>query len=177
MQQDHQKNTTERRKKMKTRKKYLIIGAAVLFIMFFAGFGLLIAGGPGKFYDRGFHPGFCGKNFKDRILTHMDSRVESLELSEVQKKKYGEIRAKVEANLSKGAEKRRKMIDALKREINLENPDMNAIADMARGHLKNIPDRMGSGLDLFMEFYNILNDDQKTRVIEKFREKIGKHKS
>ena len=77
---------------METRKKYFFVSGLVLFIMLFAGFGLLAGCGPCRSFHRGFHPGFHKKDFSEQILRRLDKRVEALNLSEAQKRKYEEIK-------------------------------------------------------------------------------------
>ena len=101
--------------------------------------------------------------------------VENLNLSAAQKKKYGEIRETIKTHFTEGMEGRKAFKENLQREINRERPDMNVIAGILKTPLREIPQRMGNTLDLFVEFYAILDEDQKGRVIEKFREKMEKH--
>jgi Spy/CpxP family protein refolding chaperone len=168
---------------MKSRKKYFIIGAIILLFALFIGLGLIIACGPPGFCDRdphpvfpgkGFHPRFFGKDFSGHILSRMDSRVKELDLSETQMEEYEEIRLKVKAGLTKAMENRREFFRELKREINKDNPDMNALSDYIRQHLNKMPDFMSYNLDLFMEFYNVLDENQRTRLLEKFRNRMDR---
>ena len=167
---------------MKSRKKYFIIGAVILLFVLFAGFGLIMACGPPGFCDRDphsmfpgkhFHPGFFGKDFSGHIMSRMDSRVEELDLSETQMEEYEEIRLKVKAGLIEAMENRREFFRELKNEINKDNPDMNALSDHIRQHLNKMPDFMSYNLDLFMEFYNVLDENQSAMLLEKFRYRMG----
>ena len=167
---------------MKSRKKYFIIGAAILLIALLAGVSFIAACGPPGFCDmgphrmfcgEGSHPRFFGKDFSEFILARIDSRVEDLDLSETQMEEYGEIRQRVKGKFVFAMEKRREFFRELRDEVNEDNPDMNALADRIKLHLGKMEDFMSGNLDLLMEFYNILDEDQKARVIEKMREKMS----
>ena len=167
---------------MKSRKKYFIIGAAILLIALLAGVSFIAACGPPGFSDMGphrmfcgedSHPRFFGKDFSEFILARVDSRVEDLDLSETQIEEYGEIRQKVKGKFVFAMEKRREFFRELRDEINEDNPNMDALAGRIKLHLGKMEDFMSGNLDLLMEFYNILDEDQKARVIEKMREKMS----
>ena len=151
---------------MKLRKKTYVIGGIVLFVGVIAVVAGLIAGcGPHM---------FCDGDFSEHILSRMDSRVEKLELSDSQQKKYEEIRLKVKANLDKGKEERRKFFSELQIEINKENPDINAVTDLVKSKFKDGPIHLTKNLDLFAEFYNILDEDQKEILIKRLRKKMNR---
>jgi hypothetical protein len=57
--------------------------------------------------------------------------------------------------------------------MNKENPDMNALADLIKERAQHIPDMVSKPIDRFVDFYNLLDEDQKARVIEMFRMRIG----
>ncbi len=167
---------------MKSRKKYFIIGAAILLIALLAGVSFIAACGPPGFGDmgphrmfcgEGSHPRFFGKDFSQFILARIDSRVEDLDLSETQIEEYGGIRQKVKDKFVFAMEKRREFFRELHDEVNEDNPDMNALTGRIKLHLGKMEDFMSGNLDLLMEFYNILDEDQKARVIEKMREKMS----
>ena len=167
---------------MKSRKKYFIIGAAILLFALLAGVTFIAACGPPGFCDMGphrmfcgedSHPRFFGKDFSEFILARVDSRVEDLDLSETQMEEYGEIRQRVKGKFVFAMEKRRKFFRELRDEVNEDNPNMNVLAGRIKLHLGKMEDFMSGNLDLFVEFYNILDEGQKARMIEKMRDKMG----
>ena len=166
---------------MKSRKKYFIIGAAILLIALLAGVSFIAACGPPGFGDmgphrmfcgEGSHPRFFGKDFSEFILARIDSRVEDLDLSEDQMAEYRGVRQKAKDKFVFAMEKRKEFFRELRDEVNEDNPDMNALAGRIKLHLGKMEDFMSNNLDLLMEFYNILDEDQKARVIEKMRDKM-----
>jgi hypothetical protein len=167
---------------MKSRKKYFIIGAAILLLALLAGVSLIPACGPPGFCDRGphrmfcgedSHPRFFGKDFSEFILTRVDSRVEDLDLSETQMEEYKGIRHRAKDTFVAAMEKRKEFFRELRDEVNEDNPDMNALAGRIKLHLGKIEDFMSGNLDLFLDFYNILDEDQKGMLLENARKKMS----
>ena len=157
---------------MKTTGKSLVVAALLL------SFGLLAGCGPHRYHkERGWgHPRFSSKNFPERMLKRMDNKAEELELTEGQRETYEEIRAKIKANLVQAGEDREKLFTKVRAELDQENPDMNAVVGMVKGKLKDMPEHMGQALDLFLEFFNVLDEDQKAKVLEEIREKAERHR-
>ena len=169
---------------MKSIKKSFIVGVVVLV------FGLLSGCGPHGFHDEDFsardskeggafcrrwgHHRFGDKDFSDHIMKRIDSRVEDLDLSDSQRKKYEEIRDKIKANLTEAMEERKRLFKELQSEINREDPDMNVVTSLVKKRLKDMPGSMEGNLDLFVELYNILDEDQKAQVVEMMRKRMGK---
>ena len=160
---------------MKFKKKHFIITAAILFL------GIVAACGFHGFRDMGPHPMFCdkgphskffGKKFSEHVLSRMDSRVEDLNLSETQKKEYEGIRLEVKEKITMAMEKRKENFMQLQNEINKDKPDINAMAEFAKKQFNKMPVFMADNLNLFIKFYNILDEDQKTKVIETMRKKM-----
>ena len=168
---------------MKSRKKYFIIGAAILLITLLAGVSFIAECGPPGFGDmgpyrmfcgEGSHPRFFGKDFSEFILARIDSRVEDLDLSEAQIEEYGGIRQRVKGKFVFAMEKRREFFRELRDEINEDNPDMDALAGRIKLHFGKMEDFMSGNLDLFVDFYNILDEDQKAMLLENARKKMSR---
>ena len=167
---------------MKSRKKYFIIGAAILLIALLAGVSFIAACGPPGFCDmgphrmfcgEGSHPRFFGKDFSEFILARIDSRVEDLDLSEDQMAEYRGVRQKAKDKFVFAMEKRRELFRELRDEINEDNPDMNALTGHIKLHFGKMEDFMSGNLDLFVEFYDILDEDQKAKLLENARKKMS----
>ena len=168
---------------MKIPERYIIVGAVALFITLVVGFGLVLAGGPAKFqngdfepgvHGRGFHHRFMGKMIKERILARMDGHMEELNLSETQRLKYEEVRSNIITRMSEGMEARREFFESLRTEINGENPDLHVMADQIKEKIRGMSGFIEENLDLFLEFHDTLDEDQKAKVLEHFREKMNR---
>jgi Spy/CpxP family protein refolding chaperone len=159
----------QRRRTMKLRKRSLIIGGIALLAAGVLFIGLLTGCRP--FPGYGPHR-FCKKDFSEHVLKRMDKQVAKLDLSEDQHEKYIEIRQRVAADLTEGMQERRQVFADIRREMNKGYPDMDAVIGLVRAQLKDIPDVMEKHLDYFVEFYNILDEDQKAEVIQKLQKKM-----
>ena len=169
---------------MKSKQTWIIVGAVVLAL------GLLAGCGPHGFCDKvfsdrdarergAFHGRwgthrFAGKDISEHILKRLDERVEELNLSEAQQEKYEEIRGKVETSLNETKEERRKLFEELRGEIDRGNPDMNVAAGLVKNRFKDMPDRLAQIVDYFMEFYNVLDEDQQAQVLDEMRDRMGR---
>ena len=154
---------------MKLRKRSLIIGGIALLLAGVLFIGLLTGCRP--FPGHGPHR-FCKKDFSEHVLKRMDKQVGKLDLSDDQHEKYMEIRQRVAADLAEGMERKRQLHFEFQREINKEQPDINIIADLVKDRLRGMPDVMERQLDYFVEFYNILDEDQKAELIQKIQKKM-----
>jgi Spy/CpxP family protein refolding chaperone len=154
---------------MKLRKRSFIIGGIALLVAGVLFIGLLTGCRP--FAGHGPHR-FCKKDFSEHVLKRMDKQVAKLDLSEDQHEKYIEIRQRVAADLAEGMEQKRQLHFEFQREINKEEPDINIIVDLVKDRLRGMPDVMEKQLDYFVEFYNILDEDQKAELIQKIQKKM-----
>jgi len=166
---------------MKTRKKYFIISGIVLLVMLLTGIGLVVGWGPGRCFDsdfhpgfhgRGFHPGFHSKGFSEFILWRLDKKVKDLELSDTQKEKYEELKGKIETQLREGMADRKRIIEEFHTEVNKEDPDVKALAESIKKRIKSFSGLVEGNLDLFIDFYENLDDEQKEKIINGIREKM-----
>jgi Spy/CpxP family protein refolding chaperone len=156
---------------MKTGKRSVIIGG--LIAVFLLSLVLVGACGQERFCGRGFHPRFHGRAFPDQALNRMDRKVAELGLSETQEKRYREIREKAAADLARMSDKRKALFRDLRSEIDRETPDINEVRQLVKDRLKDMPAFMERHLDHFVEFYNILDEDQKARLLEKARKRMA----
>lgn len=148
---------------MKHRRTHLIIGGII--------FTFLVSIGLASFSGCGHHP-FHKRDFSKHVLKRMDRRVKKLNLSDSQKIKYEEIRSKVQANMTEARHERERLFEALKIEINGENPDIEAIAGLLKNRLKAFSPIMEENIDYFSDFYKILDEDQRAKVLTKLRKKL-----
>jgi hypothetical protein len=139
--------------------------------------------------------GKCGrghKNNKDAIVKRMDSMVKDLNLSQEQNGKFEELKKKMTENMDKGPKmnKEHKMDskDSIREEMITElkkdTPDVKLLADKAKENLDQRlikeKERMEirtantkECVDLFVNFYNMLDDNQKKILVQKVHKKIG----
>jgi len=120
------------------------------------------------------HHGLHGKNFPELVLRHMDKRVEELNLTESQKGRYAAIREKAKQELIGGQARRRDLASSIRKEMHKELPDIHEVAGMVSEHMEMVPGAMDRFMNLFLEFYEILDENQKAEVIEHFRDRLNR---
>jgi Spy/CpxP family protein refolding chaperone len=167
-----QPKTKKGEKIMGKRKKYFVGGSIALFIMFFAGFGLLAGCGPCRGFHRGFHPGFHDKDFSEFILWRLDKGVKGLNLSEAQKGKYEEMKGKLETRLKEHRDDRKRWMEELQTAMNKENLDVKVLSESVKKRIERFSGFMEGNLDLFVEFYETLDKEQKEKIIATIRKKM-----
>ena len=139
-------------------KKYLMIGG-VAIITSLASCG-------------GFMHHHCSANRVNHIMEHIDDKVEDLDLTAEQQVKYNGIREKMVVELQKSHQKRMTLMKKANSELKKEAPDVNMLIADARTMAKDMPADINAKIDLFSEFYAILNDRQKKELQEEVREKL-----
>ena len=157
---------------MGKRRKWFAVSYVVLFIMLFAGFGLLAGCGPCRGFHRGFHPGFHNKDFSEHILRKLDKKAEALNLSEAQKEKYKEIKGKLVTRLKEHMNDRKRLMEEIQTEMKKGEPDIKVLSESIKKQMKRFPDFMEGNLDLFVEFYETLDKEQKDKIISMIRKKM-----
>jgi len=165
-----------------SKKKKIIMGALILTLAIVVGIGATIAYGPKGSWARGFPPGFhgmgChpgphGEDIADFILWKMDRHVKELNLNNDQKKEYEKSKEEIRAGIAQAIERKKDFHRVVHQEMDKENPDINALAGLMKERAQNIPDMVSKPIDLFVNFYNLLDKDQQAKVIEMFRARIS----
>ncbi|MBW1806508.1 MAG: hypothetical protein JRJ06_09185 [Deltaproteobacteria bacterium] len=171
---------------MKTRNKVFIGSGVVVLILLLTGFGLVAAYGPwcdsGRgfrpgFHGRGFQSGFHGKDMSEFVLWRLDKKVEELDLSDGQNENYEAIKAKIKTRLSEGMDERKRMMEEFHAEMDRDNPDIAGLAESFKEKIKDVSGFVEENLDLFVAFYNSLDDGQKQQVIDSIRDRMDHHRS
>ena len=158
---------------MKSKKKRVIVGSIVAFLVLGTGLCIVKASGNRGFCGRDFHPPFSGNAFPERILNRMDDKMEALNLSGEQKEKYAQLKTSFKADFDEMRTGRSTFMNDMKTIMVQKNPDMQKLADLVKDRLNRMPDRIGAHLDQIVDFYNILNEEQKDRVVERMRERMA----
>ncbi len=155
-------------------KTYLIPGLALLMIAVFGGCSRFSQQQDAENYNCGWRQKFRNKDFSEHILRKIDRHVEELNLTASQKNEYSTLREKIKSDLKQMKDTRKNFFSDLRNEINLPDPDLNAVADLITKGLSRMPDRVQNHMDYFVEFYNILDENQKNEVISGFRKKLNR---
>jgi len=152
---------------MGKRKKYFIVGSIVLLIVLFTAFGLVACRG----FHRGFHPGFHDKDVSEFILLRLDKGVQGLNLSEAQKGKYEEMKGKLETRFKEHRNDRKRWMEELQMAMKKEDPDVKSLSESLKKRIERFSSFMEGNLDLFVEFYETLDQGQKEKIMATVREK------
>ncbi len=157
---------------MGKRKKYFVVGSIVLLIVLLTGFELVAARGPCRGFHGGFHPGFHHKDISEFILWRLDKGVEGLNLSEDQKGKYEEMKGKLEARFKELREDRKRWMEEFQTAMKKEDPDVKALSESVKKRIERFSGFMEGNLDLFVEFYETLDQEQKEKIMATIRKKM-----
>ena len=157
---------------MGKRKECFVVVGIVLLIVLFTGFGLAVARGPCRGFHRGFHPGFHDKDVSEFILWRLNKGVEGLNLSEAQKGKYEEMKGKLEGRFKEHREDRKRWMEELQTAMKKEDPNVKALSESVKKRIERFSGFMEGNLDLFVEFYETLDQEQKEKIMATIRKKM-----
>jgi hypothetical protein len=165
-----------------TRKKMVVGGLVLLMVIVLGGVGFVVANGPwcssgmdfhSRFHGRAFFHGQQGDHIPEFVLSRMDEHVSFLNLTETQKETYDGIRERIKVRLSEGIADRKLLREDVRREMTREDPDITMIAGLFQERINRLSGFLEEGLNDFVAFYSVLNEDQKRQVIERFRKRFG----
>jgi len=157
---------------MGKRKKYFIVGSIVLLIVLFMGLGLVVARGPCVGFHGGFRPGFHHKDLSEFVLWRLDKEVEGLNLSEPQKGKYEEMKGKLQGRFREHRDGRKRWMEELQTAINKGAPDVRVLSESVKKRIGRFSGFMEGNLDLLVEFYETLDQEQQEKIMATIRKKI-----
>jgi len=135
--------------------------------------GILVAAVTGGLLFAGCsrHRGhFCSDKLPDKVLKRMDRKVAKLDLNDAQQAKYNVIRKEVKADLTAMQQRHRAAGKIIGAELEKENPDMESIIKTAKEAHNKRPEVFNKYADLLLGFYNSLDGEQQTKVLDKLRD-------
>ena len=157
---------------MGKKKTYFVVAGIVLLTVLFTGCGLIGARGPCRGFHRGFHPEFHHKDVLEFILRRLDKGVEGLNLSEAQKGKYEEMKGKLETRFKEHRDDRKRWMEELQTAMKKEGPDVKVLSESLKKRIERFSGFMEGNLDLFVEFYETLDKEQKEKIMAKIRDRM-----
>ena len=159
---------------MTKRKKYILIGIVILSVAMLAGLGITAACCPHGHWHKGPHARFHSEDVADFVSWKMDRHVKDLNLDDSQSQEYEWLKGQIQESITEAMERRKDFHRVMHEEISRENPDLNAVAILAKDRLEKMPHMIGKNLDLLMDFYNrVLTDEQRAVVMEMIRDRWG----
>jgi hypothetical protein len=169
---------------MKIRKRFMVIGGITLLVGL-VGFGVFAARGPGGWSGCGPSFGPCGRGFHhgswtrgdmaEFVLWRLDNKIEDLNLTPLQKTKYGELRNSIKKHLSAARKERESLRKAFHGEMAKETPDVAGMTMTMKKKIQDVSGIMQSDLDLVAAFYGSLDNAQKQKVVSGIRDKMAAH--
>jgi len=153
-----------------SKKRTVVSGLALLGAFVISVAGIVGCHRPPMLCSAGFH----GEAFPKHVLEKADAQVEELELTAAQQDRYREIRTRVESELTDIAKNRQAFLKEIKTEMDKDSPDLSTVADLLKAHSTRFPDRMTFFVDQFMDFYEVLNPEQKGKIVDHLKSKMKK---
>ena len=141
---------------MKNKRRFAIIGGAVVVVIVLAGLGIA---GASFHHCHGFH-GDMG-NF---MLKRLDKKIGELNLTPAQKTEYDKLRDRLKTNLLAANEGRKELKETARKELAKESPDVAALAAVMKKKIEGFSATVENDVDLFASFYSILDENQKKKV-------------
>ncbi|MEW6262755.1 MAG: Spy/CpxP family protein refolding chaperone [Thermodesulfobacteriota bacterium] len=146
---------------MNLRKRLVFFGGLTLLLM--------VLSGCGPHYGA-----WSDKARPDFVFRRLDSQVEDLNLTPVQKEKYCELRASLKTHFSEAQEDRRKFKETFRAEIAKDTPDVADLTETMKKKIEDVSTIMRSDLDLLAAFYGSLDNTQKQKVVTVIRERMNR---
>jgi hypothetical protein len=166
---------------MKNGKKVIVTGATILALVVVA-IGVTKASGLKGPWGSGFQPcshgagmhsNLHGGDIADFAMWKLDRHVKELNLNETQTQEYEKVKEVIKRSILEARQGRSEFHQLVRVEIDKESPDMNALVGLIKERVKHIPEMVSKPADLFLNFFNTLDADQKARVVEMIRWRLG----
>lgn len=153
-----------------SKKKTVWLSVVLLGTLVIAGAGVVGCHRPPMLCGGASH----GEGFAKHVLEKVDSHVEALELTAAQQERYRELRAQVESQLVEIGQSRKAFFQEVKTEMEKDSPDLTVVADLLKAHSRRFPERMTFFVDRFIDFYAVLDTQQKDQVVSHLKGKLKK---
>lgn len=135
-------------------------------VLLLVGVGLFLPGCKGQAEMR-------GKFRKEAMIERMDKIVKTLSLTPEQATKFNDLKNKISEKMDKGLKERKAFREEMLVEVKKDNPDVKLLGDRAKERIDVASKNAKESIDLFTDFYNTLDENQKKVFIEKIHKKIS----
>lgn len=166
---------------MKIRRRYLIAGIIGLTLIVVVGSGLVVSASVGRFCGWGppmgrhagwAHGAMLPEQFAGRVLSRIDARVADLKLTEQQNAQYQELKAKLKERMQAQFAEQKALREQIQAEVGRDKPNPQLVNDLVKRRIRALSQSLEQGTDLFAQFYGLLDENQKTQVLARFRERM-----
>ncbi len=108
----------------------------------------------------------------EKIVKHMDRKVSYLDLTAEQERKYQDLRGRILADLKAGMNERKSGLQKIKAEFQKNDTDIEAVATEMKQQISEGSARFEKMPDYIVEFYSMLDDEQKAEVKERVLDRL-----
>jgi len=108
------------------------------------------------------------------FIKMVDKTAGKLDLNEDQKMKLEGLKTEIRKNFQEGGKDKKEALMKIKEEATKENPDIEKMASLLQGMLRDETQRFNKAFDLLLGFQNNLNEAQKKKLTEMISEKVKK---
>jgi len=108
------------------------------------------------------------------FIKMVDKTAGKLDLNEDQKMKLEGLKTEIRKNFQEGGKDKKEALMKIKEEATKENPDIEKMASLLQGMLRDETQRFNKAFDLLLGFQNNLNEAQKKKLTEMISEKVRK---
>jgi Spy/CpxP family protein refolding chaperone len=102
----------------------------------------------------------------DYLLKKIDSEVKELNLTSEQQTKYQDIRSRFEVDVRKHMDSMKQLHGDIEKNLKSDRADVNAMAAQLKKQFAEQGDPRQKLVDYFVEFYNILDQNQQKKLID-----------
>jgi Spy/CpxP family protein refolding chaperone len=113
------------------------------------------------------HPHF--RRSTENLLKRIDGRVKKLDLTDMQQVQYEQIRTRLQKDLETDMADLREFRERMSEELAGPDPDLETVAEMLK---ENVPVIRNRYIDYFVEFYNILDEKQKEKIVTRMNRRF-----
>ena len=110
--------------------------------------------------------------FAECVLARIDGRVADLQLTEQQNTHYQELRLRLKGRMEAQFNEQRALKEQIRAEVNRDKPNPQVVNDLVKRRIRMLSQGLEEGSDLFAEFYGLLDENQKGKVLARFRERM-----
>lgn len=116
-----------------------------------------------------------GKRIPNIVFLRMDNEATRLGLTEAQQDSYEELKKRVEEEIENDIRGLSNRPDEVLKMLEMEDPDLEVIADDLKHRIETMEDPRGKYLDYLVEFYNILDERQKRLFMDDLKKELDRH--
>jgi len=112
------------------------------------------------------------KHNREMAMERLDLLAENLNLSSDQQAQFEKLKATAKEKMGDKQKEREEFRNEIMAELQKDKPDINLIAEKAKKKIDDASANAKEGIDLALEFYNMLDENQQSALIDKIQKKV-----